>query len=151
MKGWGKGRGKMGFMTPLLGIWRAEVPETPMGHVVCLRTYRKILDGKFIELTADWDIGEGAKTYREVALYGLNRSGAPSFWSFTSDGGTSSGVLADVSDMGEGAIGFEAEMPAGKARFGMWPEGDGFIWGADAATKKGWSQMVRHHCVPVVA
>lgn len=148
MKNWGKGRGKMGFMSPLIGAWKAELEDTPLGPVVCIRTYRKTLDGKFIELTADWEINNGKKSYKELALYGLDRSGVPSFWSFTSDGGTSTGVLADVSDMGERAIGFEAEMPAGRARFGIWPAKEGFIWGADSKTKKGWSELIRHHCLP---
>ena len=145
-KVWKQGRGKLGFLKPLLGTWRAEVPDTPMGRVVCLRHYEEILERKFIRLVADWDIGEGRKTYREIAHYGLNRDKTPAFWSFTSDGGTSYGEEADVSDMGEGARGFHADMPAGLARFGIWPVEDGMIWAAEAQTKKGWSQMVRHHC-----
>ena len=46
----------------------------------------------------------------------------------------------------EGAKGFEAEMPSGLARFGFWPEGEHMIWAAEAKTKNGWSQMVRHVC-----
>lgn len=144
---WKSGRGKMGFMTPLLGRWRAEQAETPMGRVVCCRSYEKILDGKFIRLVADWTIGEYGKTYQEVAHYGLNRQKTPAFWSFTSDGGSSYGELADVSDMATGACGFHAEMPSGLARFGFWPTENGMMWAADAKTKSGWSILVRHSCV----
>lgn len=91
---WKVGRGKMGFMKPLLGSWIAEVPETPMGKVVCRRSYEDILGGKFIRLVADWTIGDGNKTYREIAHYGLNREKTPAFWSFTSDGGTAYGEMA---------------------------------------------------------
>lgn len=145
---WKPGRGKMGFMTPLLGTWRTEIAETPLGRVICLRTYEKTLDGKFIQLTADWDIGDGKKHYREIAIYGLTRDKVPAFWSFTTDGGTSHGVLADVRDMHPEAKGFEAEMPAGLARFGFWPENGGFVWAAEAQTKKGWREIVRHFCTP---
>jgi len=120
---WKTGRGKMGFMKPLLGSWIAVVPDTPMGKVVCKRTYEEILDGKFIKLVADWDIGDGKKTYQEVAHYGVNREKTPAFWSFTSDGGTAYGEVADVTEMAEGAKGFVAEMPSGLARFGFWPSG----------------------------
>lgn len=146
---WKAGPGKMGFMKPLIGSWIAEVPETQMGRVVCRRSYQKILGGKFIQLVADWDIGDGAKTYQEIAHYGLNRERTPSFWSFTSDGGTSYGEAADVTGMAEGAKGFVAEMPSGLARFGFWPDGDGMIWAAEAKTKKGWSSMIRHECVRI--
>ncbi|MEQ9314991.1 MAG: hypothetical protein RLN72_04005, partial [Henriciella sp.] len=113
---WKPGRGKMGFMAPLLGSWEAVDPQTPMGRVVCRRNFEKILDGKFIRLTDNWDIGDGKKTYQEIAHYGLSREGVPTFWSFTTDGGTSQGTMADVSDMKDGAKGFEAMMPAGLAR-----------------------------------
>ncbi|MEM7729196.1 MAG: hypothetical protein AAF311_07960 [Pseudomonadota bacterium] len=148
---WKPGRGKMGFMTPLLGRWRAVDPDTPMGRVECIRSYERILDGKFIRLQADWDIGDGKKTYCEIAHYGLNRERVPAFWSFTSDGGQSSGVLADVSGMNPGAMnpgakGFHAEMPSGLARFGVWPTEDGMVWAAEAKTKTGWTSMIRHAC-----
>lgn len=143
---WKPGRGKMGFMQPLLGTWLAIDPDTPMGKVVCRRAYTKVLDGKFIRLEANWDIGDGKKTYQEIAHYGLNRDKVPSFWSFTSDGGQSEGRLADVESMHDGAKGFEAEMPAGLARFGIWPNETGMIWAAEAKTKTGWLPMIHHEC-----
>ncbi|WP_156811834.1 hypothetical protein [Robiginitomaculum antarcticum] len=149
MPAWKAGRGKMGFMAPLIGTWVATVSDTPMGKVVCERHYSPILDGKFIRLEANWDIGEGKKTYQEIAHYGLNRDKIPTFWSFTSDGGTSIGTLADVSDMHDGAMGFSAHMPSGLARFGFWPTQTGMMWAADAQTKTGWSSMIRHDCVRV--
>lgn len=143
---WKPGRGKMGFMKPLIGRWLAIDPDTPMGRVECIRSYEPILNGKFIRLQADWDIGDGQKTYREIAHYGLNRDKVPAFWSFTSDGGQSYGELADVSDMSEGAKGFHAEMPSGLARFGFWPTETGMIWAAEAKTKAGWKSMIHHDC-----
>ncbi|WP_262694447.1 hypothetical protein [Kordiimonas aquimaris] len=148
---WKQGRGKMGFMQPLLGTWRVEDPDTPMGKVVCVRSYNKILDGKFIRLEANWDIGGGKKKYQEIAHYGLSRDKVPTFWSFTSDGGQTIGTFADVEAMHEGAKGFEAEMPAGLARFGFWPTETGMTWAADAKTKSGWSRMVSHQCERVEA
>lgn len=147
MDRWKLGRGKMGFMKPLLGRWVAEVPATPMGKVVCYRTYEEILDGKFIRLVADWNIGDGKKTYQEIAHYGLSREKIPAFWSFTSDGGHSYGEIAVVDDMDPTARGFHAEMPSGMARFGFWQSDAGMIWAADAQTKAGWTSMIRHECV----
>lgn len=144
--GWKPGRGKMGFMAPLIGQWIAIDVDTPMGRVECIRTYEKILDGKFIRLQADWDIGDGKKTYREIAHYGLNADKLPAFWSFTSDGGQSYGELADVSDMADGAKGFHANMPSGLARFGFWAADDSMIWAAEAQTKQGWKSMIWHDC-----
>lgn len=149
MTEWKAGRGKMGFMMPLMGRWMTTVPNTPMGKVVCSRQYSQILGHKFIRLEANWDIGDGAKTYQEIAHYGLSRDKIPSFWSFTSDGGVSTGTLTDVSDMHDGAKGFSAQMPSGLARFGFWPTKSGMMWAADAQTKTGWSSMIRHECVRV--
>lgn len=143
---WKTGRGKMGFMHPLLGKWEAVDPDTPLGKVVCIRTYEKILDGKFIRLEANWDVDNGKKTYDEIAHYGLNREKMPAFWSFTSDGGQSTGVLADVATMNAGARGFEAQMPSGLARFGFWPTESGMVWAAEAKSKKGWLSMIHHDC-----
>lgn len=143
---WKPGRGKLGFLHPLLGSWRAVDPDTPMGKVICIRTYTRTLNGKFIQLTADWDIGNGKKTYQEMALYGVSKDKIPSFWSFTSDGGHSVGQLADVTTMHPEAKGFEAEMPAGLARFGFWPIPSGMVWAAEAKTKKGWQSMIHHEC-----
>ena len=145
---WKKDRGKMGFMAPALGAWRTEIPDTPMGKVICMRSYEKALGGKFIRLVADWDIGEGSKTYREEAFYGLDRDGTPSFWSFTTDGGTSQGRLADVTDLHPEAFGFEAQMPAGLARMGFWPDVEGMMWVTQSKTKKGWNDLARHHYFP---
>jgi hypothetical protein len=143
---WKPGQGKMGFMQPMLGTWLATDPDTPMGKVVCRRAFSKELDGNFIRLEANWDIGEGTKTYQEVAHYGLNREKVPSFWSFTSDGGHSEGRLADVETMHAGAKGFEAEMPAGLARFGFWPTETGMVWAAEAKPKNKWLPMIYHEC-----
>lgn len=143
---WKKGRGKMGFMKPLLGQWKAIDPDTPLGKVVCIRTYETILDGKFIRLEANWDIGDGKKIYQEIAHYGVNRDKVPAFWSFTSDGGQSTGLLADVSSMYSGAMGFEAQMPSGLARFGFWPTDTGMTWAAEARSKTGWIPMIHHEC-----
>ncbi|MFK8015142.1 MAG: hypothetical protein AB8G17_06845 [Gammaproteobacteria bacterium] len=148
---WKQGRGKLGFLKPLLGNWRTDVPDTPMGPVVCQRHYTSILDGKFIRLSANWDINNGAKHYEEIAHYGVNRDKVPSFWSFTSEGGTSRGTLTDVTDLHPNAYGFEAQMPAGLARLAFWPHEDGMIWVADAKTKKGWSRMIEHVCHRVAA
>ena len=58
--------------------------------------------------------------------------------SFTSDGKRSQGALADVTDVHPEAIGFGADMPAGRARMVYWPAEDGgFRWAVESGTKKG--------------
>ena len=145
---WKKGRGKLGFMAPLLGSWEASA-ESPMGSVKCTRVFEKTLGDNYIELVAKWDFG--GKVYVEQAIYGVNREGEVTFWSFTSDGKNSMGHVTDVTDLHTEAIGFEAEMPAGTARFAMWPdEEDGHFWVVESKTKKGWNRFVTHHYHPTV-
>ena len=85
-------------------------------------------------------------TYEEIALIGATPDGRIKFWSFTSDKKQSEGFLADVTDIDERAIGFEAQMPAGLARMAYWPdEPDGFNWVVESKTKKGWNRFTEHH------
>ena len=140
---WKKGRGKLGVFEPLLGQWRAEA-GSDMGPVACTRTFSRVLDGAYIQLTADWEYASGS--YKEIALIGVGSDGRLGFWSFTSDKKQSKGTLADVTDIHPQAIGFEAEMPAGTARMAYWPDDeDGFHWVVESKTKKGWNRFTQHH------
>lgn len=143
---WKKGRGKLGPLQPLLGDWVAEA-DSDMGPVRCTRSFTSILDRKFIELQAQWEIGrvgEGRR-YEERALLGVGDDRQVRFWSYTSDGKRSEGWLADVSDLHPEAVGFEADMPAGRARMAYWPEADGgFTWVVESRTVKGWRRFVEH-------
>jgi hypothetical protein len=96
---------------------------------------------------ARWEFGfeETSKAYEEIAIIGVGDDGQVCFWSFTSDGKRSQGVIADVTDLHPEAVGFEADMPAGRARMAYWPEEEGgFHFVVEAKTKKGWSRMVDH-------
>jgi hypothetical protein len=140
---WKKGRGKLGFLDPLLGNWRAEA-ESPTGQVTCTRIFARVLDGAYVQLTADWEYAEGS--YHEIALIGVGPDGKVCFWSFTSDKKQSHGCEADVTDIHPQAIGFEAQMPAGLARMAYWPdEEEGFHWVVESRTKKGWNRFTEHH------
>jgi hypothetical protein len=140
---WKKGRGKLGVLAPLDGSWQANA-ETVMGSVVCSRKFEKILSGRYIQLTANWQFGD--KSYVEIAMIGINNQGEVAFWSFTSDGKNSTGLLADVTDIHPQAVGFEAHMDAGLARMAYWPDDDsGFFWVVESKTKKGWNRFVEHH------
>ncbi len=144
---WKKGRGKLGLLAPLLGAWRAEA-DSPMGKVVCTRTFTKVLDGAYVQLMVDWQRESGS--YQELALYGVGPEGEFQFWSFTSDKKQSQGRVADVSDLYPQAIGFEAQMPAGLARMAYWPDAqEGFHWVVQAKTKTGWREVALHHYIPV--
>jgi hypothetical protein len=140
---WKKGRGKLGIFDPLLGKWRAEA-DSAMGTVICTRTFTKVLDGAYVQLTADWEYESGS--YKEIALIGVGPERKVNFWSFTSDKKQSQGELADVSDIHPDAIGFEAQMPAGLARMAYWPDDTaGFHWVVESKTKKGWNRFTEHH------
>ncbi len=144
---WKKGRGKLGPFAPLVGSWVAEA-SSAMGPVRCRRGFTPVLGGRFLQLTARWEFGTaaGAKVYDEMALIGPGDDGQVCFWSFTSDGKRSQGWLADVTDLHPEAIGFEADMPAGRARLGYWPAEDGgFYWVVESRTQKGWNRFVHHH------
>lgn len=150
---WKKGRGKLGFLEPLLGKWTANA-ESPMGPIRCERSFERILGGSFIRLDAEWHFGKPDANkpvgYVELSVIGADTDGTVSFWSFTSDGKRSQGKLADVSDVHPEAFGFEAQMPAGLARMAYWPDedGTGFFWAVEAKNKKGWKRFSIHHYRP---
>jgi hypothetical protein len=142
---WTKGRGKLGFLQPLLGTWIAQA-DTPMGPVRCTRAFESFGD-KYVRLEAAWDFC--GKVCRDIALIGVGEGGKVNFWSFTNDGKRSQGTVADVSDIHAEAIGFEARMPAGRARMAYWPDGDGgFFWAVESKNKKGWKRFTQHHYRP---
>ncbi|MEZ4898864.1 MAG: hypothetical protein R2806_18630 [Saprospiraceae bacterium] len=143
---WKKGRGKLGFMNPLIGQWKA-LADSPLGQIACTRIFSPTLNGKFILLNAHWEIGDS--NYAEHALIGQNEENIH-FWSFTSDGKHSNGYLSDGTDVHPDAICFEAEMPQGKARMIYWPdEKNGFYWAVESRNKKGWKRFTYHHYLPV--
>ena len=144
---WKKGRGKLGLFDPLLGIWQAEA-KSEMGPFKCKREFKKVLSGKYIQLTTSWEFAD--YSYDELAIIGVDPDKEVCFWSFTSDGKQSSGKLADVTDLHPEAVGFEAQMPAGIARMAYWPDDEkGFYWVVESKTKKGWHRFVDHHYLPL--
>ncbi len=146
---WRPGRGALGLFKPLLGNWRAEATG-PGGAsaIACTRSFTEQWNGAYVRLDARWEMGPG-KAYEEVALFGKDRDGALAYWSFTSDGKNARGQPTDGNDVHPQAIAFEAEMPAGTARFVYWPaEGEGFYFAVESKTKKGWNRFMRHHYLP---
>lgn len=140
---WKKGRGRLGFLKPLLGTWRA-VADSEVGPITCTRSFSRALDGAYVRLDAVWALPDGF--YKEMALIGVDEDKQVRFWSFTSDKKQSQGVQADVSDIHPEAIGFQAEMPSGLSRMAYWPDKEaGFHWVVEAMTKKGWKRFVEHH------
>src|SRR5258705_7603163 len=114
---WRKGRGKLGVLSPLIGSWIAET-ESPQGKLRCTRVFEPILGGNYIQLTAKWDFAKFV--YQEHAIMGI-RDGLLTFWSFTSDGKNSQGIMSDGTDISPESICFEAQMLAGLARMIYWP------------------------------
>lgn len=147
---WKKGRGRMGPMAPLIGRWKA-MAETPMGPVACVRDYQKFGD-LYVRLDAEWLFKSkqaDMKSYREVCMFGPDKEGVLTFWSYTSDGKKSCGHLADATDVHPQSVCFEAQMDAGLARQVFWPaDAGGMHWIVEARTKKGWSRMAEHHYRP---
>ena len=143
---WKKGRGKLGALAPLLGAWNT-VAQLPGGYGTarCTRIFTPILKGTCIQLNARWEFAKGL--YEETAIFGFH-GGKIQFWSFTSDGKRSQGILTDGRDVHAEAIAFEAQMPAGLARMIYWPgENGGINWAVESKTKKGWSRFTEHHYV----
>lgn len=145
---WKKGRGKLGPMAPLLGKWKAET-DTPMGPVSCEREYAKFGDG-YVRLDAVWKFrapkGDAPREYREICLFGPDRDGVLTYWSYTSDGKKSSGRLSEAPDVHPLAVCFEAQMDAGLARQVFWPdEKAGMLWAVESRNKKGWNRFSLHH------
>jgi hypothetical protein len=158
-KAWKKGRGKLGFLEPLLGRWSAST-QSPMGPLRCTRVFEKVLGGSYVRLETRWLFGAAAATpadgeatppksaggYEEFALFGAGEHGKVTFWSFTSDGKRSQGAAADVTDLHPEAVGFEAQMPAGLARMAYWPGEDGdCVFVVESKNKNGWKRFVEHH------
>jgi len=153
---WKSGRGKLGFMLPLLGSWSAEA-KSEMGPLRCARTFERVLNGSYVRLDARWTFGtkppdcsddapKKSGPYQELALIGVGADGKVGFWSFTSDGKNSQGTLADATDVHPEAIGFEAQMPAGYARMVYRPDTEGgFFWVVESKTQKGWRRFTEHH------
>jgi hypothetical protein len=139
---WKKGRGKLGALDPLLGAWETEA-DSPQGRVRCVRTFTRALGDRYVILEARWELPD--RVYEEHALFGVGDDARLAFWSFTSDGKRSHGVLTDAGDVHPRALGFEAEMPAGRARMVYWPaDAGGFHWAVESKTKKGWKRFVEH-------
>jgi hypothetical protein len=152
---WKKGRGKLGPLAPLLGVWRATA-DSAMGPVQCERAFTAFGDG-WVRLEAVWTFGATrpprpeaaikatARAYREIALFGVGASGVLGVWSFTNDGKRSEGALADGADIHAQAICFESQMPAGLARQVYWPGDAGAVhWAVEARTKSGWKRFTEH-------
>lgn len=144
---WKKGRGKLGLFQPLLGEWICNKGSKDPQRPECHRSFEYILDKAYIQLEVKWLLEK--KEYLDHTLIGLNDKKEITFWSFTSDGKSSKGQLADVSDIHPEAIGFEAQMPAGLARQAYWPsEQGGFYWVVESKNKKGWNRFVEQHFTP---
>lgn len=146
---WKKGKGKLGMFAPLIGAWKAEA-KTPMGVMRVERTFTSVLGGNYVRLDAVWHMGIRGD-YEEHAVFGAGDEG-PMFWSFTNDGKRSQGKLADGADVHPQAVCFEAQMPAGLARFIYWPaEDEGFNFAVESKNKKGWNRFLLHHYLAVKA
>ena len=148
---WKNGRGKLGVFKPVLGRWIAKA-DSELGPVVCRREFTMILDGKFIQLDAQWHIGgeaSSSRSYLERAIFGVDDDGELHFWSFTSDGKRSTGWQSLAPDIHPNALCFSSDMPAGRARQIYWPhEQDGFRWAVESRSKKGWNRFTDHHYQP---
>jgi hypothetical protein len=146
---WKSGRGLLGPLKPLLGSWRSEAAgHGPASTMLCTRRFEPVLGAKRVLLTARWQTSPGS-AYEEMALFGADGEGRLGFASFTSDGKRSDGWLSDGSDVHPQAIAFEADMPAGRARFAYWPaEEEGFYFAVESRTRAGWNRFMRHHYRP---
>lgn len=137
---WKPGRGVLGALRPLFGAWQHEGP-TKLGLTRCRRVFEPVLGNRFIRLQATW-LTEG-KSYEEIALFGAGKDNELTFWSFTSQGGPTSGTRAALPETCPEGLCFEADMPAGRGRMLYWPQGpDGFVFAVEARGKAGWNRFL---------
>ncbi len=148
MSGRGPGRGRLGFLDPLLGAYVAE-GDSGRGPYRCERRVAPELGGAYVRIDARWLVGGGA--YEELCLVGVDAEGAARAWSFTSDGKQSVGLRVDAPDLPPGAIVFESDVPAGRARQAYWPgAGDvAFHWAVESRATTGWRRFVEHAYRPL--
>jgi hypothetical protein len=139
---WERGRGKLGLLDPLIGVWQTEA-DTQIGYVQVIRKFAWILDRTAVQLDASWSL-PGGNSYSELAIFATDGASGICFWSFTSDGKNSRGKLVDGSDVHIEAISFEAQMPAGLARTSYWPSDNGFDWAVESKTANGWNRFMEH-------
>jgi hypothetical protein len=150
MTQWTRGRGALGALKPLLGSWLSEdAGAGAASGMRCVRTFQAFGPG-FVRLDATWRLGARGD-YLEVAFFGKDPQGGLAFWSFTSDGKRSEGVLCEASDIHPMALAFEADMPAGRARMLYWPadSGSGFNFAVESKVKKGWNRFLHHRYHPM--
>lgn len=134
----------MGFIGQLLGEWVAEA-DTPAGPVTVTRSFRHRFGPAYVQADTRWALPDGP--YEELALFGADAAGVLRCWSFTSDGKQSVGEHVEGGDLPEGAVTFEAEMPAGLARQSYYPlpgEAAAFGWAVEGRTPEGWSRFTEH-------
>lgn len=148
MENWKKGRGKLGIFDPLIGKWECNPGSKDRMNPHCIRELSYALDKNYIIENIVWFLGD--KNYEDHTIIGLNNEKRICFWSFTSDGKNSNGILTDVTDIHPLAIGFEAQMAAGLARQAFWPDDkEGFHWVVEAQNKKGWNRFVHQHYLKI--
>jgi hypothetical protein len=152
MAGWKVGRGAIGPLLPLVGTWVAASPSSAGDGVqgTCHRTFTRLGTTSLV-LEAIWALG-GGRTYREIAVYGIDDDGHLAAWSFTSDGKRSVARRVDGTDVHPQAVAFVADMPAGRARMVYWPPDDddgGFRFAVESGTQKGWRRFLDHRYRPV--
>jgi len=58
--------------------------------------------------------------------------------------GTGKNLGSVATDLHAEAIGFEAQMPAGRPRQAYWPVAGGFCWVVESRNAQGWRRFVEH-------
>ena len=124
-----------------------------MGDYTCERRFERILGGKFVRMEVLWQVAK--HTYGEVAIFGKTAPGVDSshkglcFSSFTTEGKASLGLQVTPEDLSTGGIAFEADMPAGRARMMLWPEGREVLWLTVASRNaSGWKPFLEQRLTP---
>ncbi len=93
-------------------------------------------------LDAEWDFG--GKFYKEHAIYGVDAGGDVAFWSFTSDGKRSRGVLqrAGCPPRSHRLRGRNASRPCPNDLLAR--NRRHYALGRKSKTKKGWNRFTEH-------
>jgi hypothetical protein len=128
-------------LKPFLGRWTAN-GSGPMGPYTCERQLTPILEGKFVQMLVRWTVG--TKRHEELCMFGV-KDERLQFWSFTSDGKSSTGISVIADELPDGTLVFEAAMPAGQARVSYQPDGEQFRFVVESRGKKGWRRFLEQN------
>ncbi|SDO47989.1 hypothetical protein SAMN04515671_1072 [Nakamurella panacisegetis] len=132
------------LLDPLLGPWVAE-GESPVGPYLCRRRFRRILDGRYVQMDTHWEYV--SSEFDELTVFGPDETHGLQYWSFSSDGDRSVGHLTSAGGRSDQAVVFESLAPISRFRYSYTPIGASgvIVFVVESRSRTGWIQLLEHH------